>query len=153
MLSLSATFSVYCNLCFVYLSQRQNFLSSCTHSSIEFCEILNVTSDHSDRKYFCFLVQKWLDITTCIKHRANSNFNLCFFMSSIIEGLNKSFSVHKYLCLYKSISYKFFCTNLCKGKLKILTNSSTIFRSSHQRSFMKKAALKDFAIFTRKQLC
>ena len=43
-------------------------------------------------------------------------------MSSIIESLNKSFSVQKRLFLCKSISYKFFCTNLSKVKLEILTD-------------------------------
>ena len=41
-------------------------------------------------------------------------------MSSIIGSLNKSFSVHKNLLLYKFISYKFFCTNLSKIKFEIL---------------------------------
>ena len=41
-------------------------------------------------------------------------------MSSIIGSLNKSFSVHENLLLYKSLSYKFFCTNLSKIKFEIL---------------------------------
>ena len=37
--------------------------------------------------------------------------------------------------------------------LEIPANSSTIFRSSHQRCFIKKAFLKHFVIFIGKQLC
>ena len=68
LLSLSAIFSVYCDLCFLRLSQRQSsFFSSWTQFTTEFLKILNVASGHSCRKYFRFLVWKWLDITTCIK--------------------------------------------------------------------------------------
>ena len=61
LLSLSATFSVYCDSCLLRLSQWQNFFSSWTvgQSSAEFLRILNVTSDPSCHKYFCFLVWKW----------------------------------------------------------------------------------------------
>ena len=38
-------------------------------------------------------------------------------------------------------------------KLEILRNYSTISRSSHPRCSIKKAILKHFVIFTRKQLC
>ena len=69
------------------------------------------------------------------------------------------------------MSYKFFCTNpflkLLKHKLEFLTNSfvqiplikieflrnSTIFRSSHRRCSIEKSVLKNFVIFTGKQLC
>ena len=37
--------------------------------------------------------------------------------SSIIETLN---TIYKNICLYNSISSKFFCTNLSKVKLEIL---------------------------------
>ena len=67
------------------------FFSSWRHSSAESLKILNVTSDHSCHKYFLFLVWKWLEITTCIKNRVYNNFNLCYFMSSIIESLNNFF--------------------------------------------------------------
>ena len=61
-------------------------------------------------------------------------------MSSIIERL------------YKSFSCKFFCTNLSKVELEILRNSSTIFRSSHRKYYIKKA-IKNFAIFAGRNLC
>ena len=41
-------------------------------------------------------------------------------MSSITESLNKSFFVYENLCLYKSMSNKFFCTNLSEVKSEIL---------------------------------
>ena len=50
------------------------------------------------------------------------------------------------------ISYKSFCTNPSKVKLEFLRNSSTIFRSSHRRCSIQKAVLRNFAIFTGKQL-
>ena len=49
--------------------------------------------------------------------------------------------------------HKFFCTNISQVELEILRNSSTIFRSSHQRCSIKKAILKHFVIFTGKYLC
>ena len=49
--------------------------------------------------------------------------------------------------------YKFFCTNISQVELEILRDSSTIFRSSHWRCYIKKAILKHFVIFTRKHLC
>ena len=49
--------------------------------------------------------------------------------------------------------YKFFCTNISQVEFEILRNSSTIFRSSHRRCYIKKAILKHFVIFTRKHLC
>ena len=50
------------------------------------------------------------------------------------------------------ISYKFFCTKSSKITLEFLRNSSTIFRSSHQRCFIQTVVFKKFAIFTGKQL-
>ena len=49
--------------------------------------------------------------------------------------------------------YKFVCTNLSQVELEILRNSSTIFRSNHQRCSIKKAILKHFVILTGKHLC
>ena len=71
-----------------------------------------------------------LDITACIKNCVYNNFNLCcYFMSSIIERL------------YKSISFINSSVQILL-ELKILRNSSTIFRSSHQRCSIKKLFLK-----------
>ena len=50
------------------------------------------------------------------------------------------------------ISYKFFCTNPSKLKVEFLRNSSTIFRSIHWRCSIQTAVLRNFAIFTGKQL-
>ena len=107
---------------------------------MEFLNILNVISDHSCLKYLRFLVWKWLDITTSIY--VISCLQLSQWNYMIKEGLNKCFSAYKNLYLYKSISYTFFCTDLSKVKLEILRNSSTIFRSSHWRNFIKKLLLK-----------
>ena len=116
--SFSALLSVDCNLCFLCLPHRQMFFSLDT----VLCEMLNVTSDHS---------------CCCIKNHVYNNFNLCCFVSSIIE-LKKS--------------YKFFCTNPSKVKFEFLRNSSTIFRSSYPRCFIQEAIFKIFLIFTGKQL-
>ena len=80
-------------------AQWQSFFSSWTQSSAGFLKILNVTSDHSCRKYFRILTWKCLDITTWVKSHVYNNFNLRYFMSSDIESLNKFFSVHKNICL------------------------------------------------------
>ena len=129
LLSLSATFSVYCDLCLFCLSQQQRFFSSWTQSSVEFqviiCTVNILFSGLKMVRYHYF------------HKKTMYNFNLHYFMSSI-ESLNKCFSLQKNLCLYKSILYKFFSTNLSKVKLEILRNSSTIFRCSHQRNSMKK---------------
>ena len=50
------------------------------------------------------------------------------------------------------IFYKFFCTKSSKITLELLRNSSTIFRSNHQRCFIQKVVFEKFAIFTGKQL-
>ena len=60
-LSLSALLSVYCNLCFLCLSQRQMLFSTWTQFSAELHKILNVRSDH---------------LCPCIKNRIYNNFNL-----------------------------------------------------------------------------
>ena len=49
-------------------------------------------------------------------------------------------------------SQKFLCTNLPKAKLEILWNSSTIFRSSHQRCSIKKLFLKILQ-YSQKNTC
>ena len=99
--------------------------------------IIRTLNTFSGLKMVFFKLNQY--ITTCLKICVYSNFSLSYFMTSVIEkGLNKSFSVYKNLCLYKSISYKHFCTNLSKVMLEILRNSSTIFRSSHWSYSMKK---------------
>ena len=63
-------------------------------------QILNVTNDHSCRIQFRFFSGlkmvfsklSQLDMTACIKNCVCNNFNLRYFMSSIIESLYKSFS-------------------------------------------------------------
>ena len=77
LLSVSVLLSVYCDLRFLRLRQRQSFSSSCTHYSAKLRRFLNSTSDHSCRIYFRFL-----NITACIKNRVYNNFNLRYFMSS-----------------------------------------------------------------------
>ena len=105
--------------CFLRLPQRQSFFSSWIHwtqYSAKLRRILNVTSDHSCRKMFRFLVWKWfspsyawLDITTCIKNRVSNNSNLRCFMFSIIERLYKSFSViNSSVQIFAKLNQKFF---------------------------------------------
>ena len=70
-----------------------------------------------------------LDITACIKNRVYNNFNLrCYFTSSIIERLYRSFS--------------FISSVQIQLALEILRNCSAIFRSSHGRCSIKKLSLK-----------
>ena len=73
-------------------------------------------------------------------------------------SLDNYYFLHKKLCLQQLqftlfhvpwwiLLYKYF------SSWEILRNSSTIFRSSHQRCSIKKAILKDFVIFAGKHLC
>ena len=58
MLSLSALFSVYCDLCFLRLPQQQSFFSSWTQHSVKLHWILNITSDHLWRIYVASVVDR-----------------------------------------------------------------------------------------------
>ena len=63
----------------------------------------------------------------------------------------------KYYCLRNIcvifLLCQFLFANTSKVELEILRNSSTIFRSSHQVSSIKKAFLKHFVIVAGKYLC
>ena len=58
LLSLSALFSVYCDLCFLCLPQQQSFFSSWTQHSVKLHWILNITSDHLWHVYVASVVDR-----------------------------------------------------------------------------------------------
>ena len=86
-----------------------------------------------------------LVILFTVKLYARSNI---FKVISCLQLLQK---VYTNLSQVKT-SYKFFCTNPSKVKLEFLRNSSTIFSNSHRRCSIQKTVLKNFTIFTGKQL-
>ena len=131
-------FSLCLSLCSLRLVLPVAFLNGrffwfLEHSTPRF---LNVTSDHSCRIVsfsglkMVFSKLSQVDITACIKNCVYNNFNLCsYFMFSIIERLYRSSSL-----IYSSAQIYL--------ELKILKNSSTIFRSSYRRCSIKKLFLK-----------
>ena len=140
-------FSLCHSLCLLKLMLHVAFLRVFPFLGHSTLRILNVASDHSCRVQFSFsglimVFSKFsqLDITACIKSCVYNNFNLRYFMSSIIERLQKSFSF-----INSSVQIQL--------ELEILGNSSTIFRSSLRRYSIKKLFLKIFVIFTGKHLC
>ena len=124
-------FTVTCASC--CLPQRQSFFISWTQCSVNFkcqkCSFMLYIVLFSGLKMVFSKLNK-LDITVYIKNCVYNNFNLCcYFMSSVIERLYKSFS---------------FINSLVQIwlELEILRNSSTIFRSSQWRFSIKKLFLK-----------
>ena len=73
---------------------------------------------------FVFSKLSCLDIIARIKNCVYKNLNLCYFMSTIIERLYKSFSF-----INSSVQIQL--------ELEILRNSSTILGSSHWRCSIK----------------
>ena len=69
LLSISILFSVYCDLCFLCLFSSADVLQ---FLDTVLCKILNVTNDH---------------LYHCIKNRVYDNFNLHYFVFSIIESM------------------------------------------------------------------
>ena len=141
-------FSLCPSLCFLRLILPASFLNGRVFSFLGHStpRILNVTSDHSCRIWFLFFRLKMifskssqLDITACIKNCVYNNFNLCYFMSSIIKRLYKSFSF-----INSSVQIQL--------ELEFLRNSSTIFRSNHRRCSIKKLFLKKFCDIHTKTL-
>ena len=76
LLSLSTLLSVYCDLFFLRLSQRQMFDVFQFFDTVP-CKVIKVRSDYWGR---------------FIKNRVYNNFNFRYFVSSIIESLYKSIS-------------------------------------------------------------
>ena len=118
-------FTATCTSC--RLPQRQSFFISWTQYPAKrhkWSFVSYIASFSGLKMVFSKLSQ--LDMTVCIKTVYYADFNLRYFMSSVIKRLIQIF-----------LSNKFFCTNLAWFR-----NSSIIFGSSHRRYSMNKLFLK-----------
>ena len=100
------------------LPHWQSFFISWTQYSTNFEHhkwsfVLNIVSFCGLKLVFSKL--SLLDITACTKNCVYNNFNLCYFMSSIIEILYKSFLIFQASnCIKEGLQQRYFHVNIRK---------------------------------------